>query len=108
MRENYIRFLATQVITVMARGAGPYDDNVAYMRLFNCIVEAKTVGDLLVTGIPKHNLASADHHGYLARVDTKSVQQVLYGRIVVEVYVGVRVPVARQKLFDPKSTYGMN
>lgn len=71
------------------------------MGLVNSDVQAC---DLLVTGIPKYNLASANHHGYLTDEDMKTIQ---YGLYALEVYVGLGISVVHKELFDPKRTAGM-
>jgi len=75
--------------------------------LVNSLVKTKTVGDLLVGRVPQHQLAAADHHGYFTGGDMENIQEVLDVRIPFEVYVGVRIAVAHQELFDLKRTGGM-
>jgi hypothetical protein len=44
---------------------------------------------LLVTRVPKHKLAGANHHGYLTNSNVKTIHQGLYIRIAFEVKVAV-------------------
>jgi hypothetical protein len=48
------------------------DDDIAPVDVIDPLIEAETVGDLLIAGILQHRLAAADHDRYLRRLHVKS------------------------------------
>ena len=50
------------------------DDKIAYLSLVNRFIEAKAVCYLLLTGISKYDLTSADHHGYPTGCEMETIQ----------------------------------
>jgi hypothetical protein len=44
------------------------------MSLVNGLVKTKAVRNLLVRGVPKHNLTATDHYGYLAGCEMETIQ----------------------------------
>ena len=70
-------------------------------------VEAETVGDLPIGGVPQYHLAAADHDRHVVDGDLETVQQRLDTGIPVEVDGRVRMAVTRQELLDAERTSGM-
>ena len=64
------------------------------------LVEAETVGDLPIGGVPQHHRAAADHDRHVVDGDLETIQQRLDAGITVEVDGRVRVAVARQERLD--------
>src|SRR2546426_2841137 len=77
------------------------------LRLIDRRVEAETVGELHIGGVPQHDLAAADHHRHVVDRDMETVEQRLDASIPVEVEGGVRMAVARQERLDAERASGM-
>ena len=71
------------------------------------LVEAETVGDLLIGRVPQHHRAAADHHRHVVDGDLEPIQQLLDVGITVEVDGRVGMAVARQELLDAERASGM-
>ena len=82
------------------RGSSPDDDQVPDLGVINRLVEAKTVGDLPMRGVPQHHLTTADDDRHVVDSDLETIQQRLGTGIPVEVDGGVRMAVARQERLD--------
>src|SRR6185437_3270096 len=85
-----------------SRGTSADYDEIAHLGLINRFVETKTVRNFLLTRIPKNHLATTNHHGYLVGCEMETVQHILYVGVMFEVYVGVRLSIPHQKLFNSK------
>ena len=85
-----------------SRWSCAHDDHVAHLRLVDRLVEAQAIGNLLVGRIPQHRFPAADQHRHVGGGDLKPIEQILNVGIVVEIDVGVRMAVARQKFLDAK------
>src|SRR5205823_3457448 len=79
-----------------------------HLRLVNALVETKAIRKLLISRVPKHQLAAADHYGYVAGGDMEAIQQALYIRVAFKIDVGIGMSIAHQELFDPKGIGGMS
>src|SRR5207247_6058037 len=82
------------------RGSSPDDDQVPDLGVINRRVEAETVGDLPIRGVPQHHLTTTDHYRHVVDGDLETIQQRLGTGIPVEVDGGVRMAVARQERLD--------
>src|SRR4030095_8837966 len=88
-------------------GSRADNDDIAEVCLIDRVVEAETLGNLLIGGIPKDGIAAADQHGDVGDGNVKTIQQLLNVLVAVEIDVRVRVPVACQELLDPKAARRM-
>jgi hypothetical protein len=77
------------------------------MRAIDGIVEAKTIGDLLVAGIAQHRVSAADQHRDVGGIDVKPIEQLLGVGVAIEINVVVRVAVAGQKVLHAKRAGAM-
>src|SRR5262245_38837774 len=72
------------------------------------LVEAETVGDCRVGGIPEDDLAATDDERNVARPDAELIEQRLHARLGVEIDRRERMPVACEKLFDAQRARAMH
>ena len=77
------------------------------MRSIDGIVEAKTIGDLLVAGIAQHDVTAANQHRDVGGADVKPIEQLLGVGVAIEINVVMRMPVAGQKLLHAKRAGAM-
>src|SRR5262249_33248567 len=101
-RENIKSFRRAVHSRRKARRSGAYNNQVADLCLVNRLVEAKTIGELLIGRVAKYDLAVTDHNRYVSRADLEMIQQLLHVGVAVEVDRRIRVSVTGQELFDAK------
>src|SRR5215475_2895083 len=87
---------------VKARRSGADDYQVADLCLVNRLVEAKTIGELLIGRVAKRDLAVTNRDRHVGRGDVEIIQQFLHVGVAVKVDVRIWVSVAGQELFDAK------
>src|SRR5436309_13610352 len=96
--------------TVYGRGQARWsrtdDDHVTHSCLVDRFIQTETVRDLLIGRVPKHYVATADHHRDVLDGHAKTIEQLLDILITIEVDEGVRMSVARQEFFDAHCTGG--
>ena len=73
-----------------------------HVRLIDSVVETQAGGDLLIRRVPQDGIAAADQHRHIRFTDMKTIEQLLCLAVMIEIDVGVRMPVARQELFHPQ------
>src|SRR4030095_12177113 len=77
------------------------------LRVLDRRVEAETVGELPIGGVPQHHLATADHHRHVVDSDLETLQTRLDDGTPGEVDGGVRMAVARQERLEAERASGM-
>ena len=77
------------------------------MRAIDRVVEPETLGNLLVGRILEHALAAADEHRYVGHADVEALEQHFGLAIALDVDVGVRMPIAVEKLACAKRRRGV-
>ena len=80
--------------------SSPDDDDIAQVILVDALVEAETVGNLLIARPFQHGHAAADQDGYVGPLYLKAIEQVLHVGVTVEIEVLERMAVAREEFLD--------
>src|ERR1700686_1642491 len=87
-----------------ARWSRPDDYHVTHARLVDRVIQTETLRDLLVGRVPKHDVATADHHRDVLDRHAKPIEQLLDPWITIEIDKGVRMAVTRQEFFNADRT----
>ena len=78
------------------------------MRSIDGVVEAKTIGDLLVAGIAQHRVAAANQDRDVGGADVKPIEQLLRVGVAIKIDVVMRVSIVGQKLLHPQRSGTMD
>src|SRR6185437_7548428 len=84
------------------RGTRAHNHHVAHRVEIHRLVETKTVGDLLVSRIPEHDLPAIEHHRHVAWSDPILIEERLHAVVAIEIDHLKRVAVAGEKLTNAK------
>ena len=77
------------------------------MGLFDRVVEAQGVGDLLIGRVAEHDLTASDDHRNVGGSDVEMIEQLLDAGLAVQVEQRVGMPVSGEELADPERPLAM-